>query len=165
MWVLRFTILVAAVLATLMAITVKSIYGLFYLCGDFVMVMLFPQLACVIHMKKSNGYGSFCGWVVGLVLRLIGGEPMLQLPAAIHYPWYSEDYGQLFPFKTTSMVCSLVTIIIVSLITHALFTSGTLSPKYDIFRAFVETESDDVDLKEKPSERNGNSNPAYSEEM
>jgi high affinity choline transporter 7 len=35
--------------ASILAIVVDSIYSLFVLCSDFVYVMLFPQLTCVIY--------------------------------------------------------------------------------------------------------------------
>lgn len=46
-------------MATAMALTVKSVYGLWYLSSDLVYVILFPQLTSVVYLKKHvNTYGS-----------------------------------------------------------------------------------------------------------
>ncbi len=136
---MRFAILIVSILATVIAINVNSIYVLFYLCSDLVYVILFPQLLCVIHVDFTNTYGSAAGYILGWVFRLTGGEPLLGLPTAIKYPnWYVGDGQtyQLFPFKTMSMLISLLTIIIVSLLIKCLFESETLSKHADIFKAF-----------------------------
>ncbi|GFS03463.1 high affinity choline transporter 1-like [Elysia marginata] len=86
-WVMRGAQLVITGLACVMAIQVDSIYELWYLCSDFVYVVLFPQLVCVMYLKKSNSYGSFVAFVLGLFFRLIGGDNALDIPALIKYPW------------------------------------------------------------------------------
>lgn len=139
---MRLSIVIVGILATVMAITVNSIYGLWYLCSDLVYVILFPQLLMVIHADFSNTYGSAAGFIIGWVFRLTGGEPLLKLPPAIKYPnWYIDPNDgliyQQFPFKTMCMLISLITIITVSLLTRWLFRSGILSENADIFRAFV----------------------------
>ena len=74
---------VIAALACAMAISVSSIYYLFLLCSDFVYVVLFPQLLCVLYVRWSNSYGSLAGLAIGLLMRLLGGEPGLKLPPTI----------------------------------------------------------------------------------
>jgi Na+/proline symporter len=59
---------------------VDSIYDLFVLCSDFVYVMLFPQLTCVVYFRDVNTYGSLAGYIMGLFFRLAGGEKSLKLP-------------------------------------------------------------------------------------
>jgi solute carrier family 5 (high affinity choline transporter), member 7 len=70
----------------------------------------------VVHFKNHcNTYGSLSAYIVAFAVRLSGGEPMLGLPALIHYPGY--DYAgerQLFPFRTMAMLMSLITLIGVS---------------------------------------------------
>jgi high affinity choline transporter 7 len=57
-------------------------------------------------------------YIVAFLVRVSGGEPMLGLPAAIHYPGYDEaNDRQLFPFRTMSMIFSLITLIGVSWLT------------------------------------------------
>merc|ERR1719384_1148860 len=52
--------------ATALAIHYKSIYDLFVLCGDFVFVIVFPQLFLVLYYDKSNTYGSVCSFILWL---------------------------------------------------------------------------------------------------
>jgi high affinity choline transporter 7 len=59
---LRFGIAMTGVLATVMALTIQSIYALWYLCADLVYVILFPQLLCVVYFKRSNTYGCLLGY-------------------------------------------------------------------------------------------------------
>ena len=69
-------------------------------------------------------------YAVSLVLRLLGGEPLIHLPPTIQYPYYDdhsysptgevdhEGKGQLFPFRTFSMMMGLLANIIVCYVTH-----------------------------------------------
>lgn len=75
-------------LAMVMGIMINSIYELWFLCGDLVYVILFPQLVSVIYLESTNTYGSLAGYVIGILLRLLGGENAIGLPAAIKYPGY-----------------------------------------------------------------------------
>ena len=57
--VMKVSIIFVGIMATAMALTVKSVYGLWYLSSDLVFVILFPQLTCVVYLKKQvNTYGS-----------------------------------------------------------------------------------------------------------
>ncbi|VDK59576.1 unnamed protein product [Cylicostephanus goldi] len=60
--IMRFSIVAVGAMATVMALTIQSIYGLWYLCADLVYVILFPQLLCVVYRKESNTYGSLAGY-------------------------------------------------------------------------------------------------------
>ncbi|XP_071106962.1 high affinity choline transporter 1-like [Haliotis cracherodii] len=135
-WVMRFTQFAMACCACAMAITVKSIYYLFYLCSDPVFVILFPQLTCAVYLRDTNAYGSLLGFLIGLIFRLLGGEPGLGLPPTIIYPWYDEEAGQRFPFRALSMLISLVTVIGGSYLFHVLFKNGFIPIEYDIFNSF-----------------------------
>ena len=168
---MRIGVILVGALATVVAIFVDSIYGLWYLCSDLVYVILFPQLLCVVHLQKANVYGSITGLVMGIIFRLTGGEPLLGLPPAIKYPWWYEDDGviyQNFPFKTMAMLISLICIVIVSLITHACFINGVLSEDMDILNGVVvrrkSVSQSNGNLKESNgniSTDNGTENPAY----
>lgn len=124
-------------MATALAIVVKSVYELWFLCSDLVYVMLFPQLLCVIYIPWANTYGSIAGYVFGLFFRISGGEPTLNIPSLIKYPWYNESDGQLFPFKTLSMLITLITLILVSFLAKSLFEKGILPTKWDVCRCVV----------------------------
>lgn len=120
LWVMRVAIVVVGILATLMAITVSSVYALWAMCSDLVYVILFPQLLMVVHFKENcNTYGSLSAYIVAVVLRASGGESTLGIPPLLLYPGYNEETGeQGFPFRTLAMVSSLVTLILVSWITR-----------------------------------------------
>lgn len=60
---MRMAIIAVGCLATAMALTINSIYGLWYLCADLVYVILFPQLVCVVYYNRSNTYGCLAGYI------------------------------------------------------------------------------------------------------
>ncbi|EFX80893.1 hypothetical protein DAPPUDRAFT_22271, partial [Daphnia pulex] len=126
-------IVVVAALASLVALTVNSIYGLFVLSADLVYVLLFPQLLLVIHWKKyCNSYGSITSMITGFVFRILGGEPLLGLPVVLEYPFYDAELGQLFPFRTLCMIIALLSHVLVSLLAHWIFRNTHLSAKWDV---------------------------------
>ncbi|XP_073817279.1 choline transporter [Musca autumnalis] len=152
-WVMRGGIIVVGIMATIMALTIPSIYGLWSMCSDLVYVILFPQLLMVVHFKKHcNTYGSLAAYLIALFIRLSGGESLLGLPALIHYPGYdAENETQLFPFRTMAMLISLVTLVVVSWWTKMMFESGKLPPSYDVFRCVVNI-PEDVQRVGEPAE-------------
>lgn len=157
---MRVSIVIVGALATVLAIVIKTIYGLWYLCADLVYVILFPQLACVIYLPFVNTYGSLAGYLVGLFFRLTGGEPLVSLPALIKYPNYDEENNfQNFPFKTMSMLISLIFIIVVSYLFKWLHDTDRLSESADILSAFSEEKHEGELYKNKV----GESNKAYLE--
>ena len=145
---MRIAIFAVGAAATAMALLVDSIYSLWAMSADFVYVILFPQLCCVIYLEGTNTYGSFLGYLAGLVLRLGGGEPTLDLPPFIKYPYFDDDTEtQLFPFKTLSMLVSFVTIVIVSYSLRFLFKRQILPSKLDFLYCFREYQLDKPDRK------------------
>lgn len=106
-------IVIIGVASTILALNVQSVYALWFLCSDFVYVMLFPQLTCAMFSRHANRWGAIAGLVVAVVLRFGGGEPVLGLPMFLPYPWVT-DGASLFPFRTLAMVSSLATILVVS---------------------------------------------------
>lgn len=114
----RLAVVAIGALATGLAIAADSVYVLWLLCSDLVYVVLFPQLVMVLFSRHANARGAAAGAVVGLVLRLGGGEPLLGLPATLPYPMHDPEIGILFPFRTFAMLMSLVTIWLVSRLTE-----------------------------------------------
>ncbi|KAK8772407.1 hypothetical protein V5799_024350 [Amblyomma americanum] len=135
---MRLSIVLVGALATFMALTAESIYGLWYLSSDLVYVILFPQLVCVVYLKEHvNTYGSFAAYVVGCVLRAGGGESILNIPPFIEYPFFDREQKlQLFPFRTFAMAVSFLTLLSVSGGATWLFTTGRVSLDWDLFRCF-----------------------------
>ena len=138
----------------MLAIAVHTIYGLFVLCTDMVFVVLFPQLFCVFYLPTSNSYGSFFGYMSGAFLRLIGGEPVLGLPALVTYP---------FAYKSLAMLINFICIILVSHLARVVFRAGWLPMRLDVFECFHT--SADNDSKDKNTRKvNGEHNSAYSDD-
>ena len=143
---MRITIFVFGAMATAMALLTGTVYGLWYLSSDLVYVIIFPQLLSVLFVRGTNTYGSVAGYVCGLLLRIGGGEPYLMLPPFIYYPWWQMVDGavhQKFPFKTVSMLASLLGNLAFSHLAKYLFESGKLSAKYDVLDAVMSKDSSD----------------------
>lgn len=170
LWVMRVSIFGVGILATVMGITVDSIYTLWYLCSDLVFVVLFPQLVCVVYLRCTNTYGSLMGYILGLFFRLAGGEPALKIPILIKYPYYNEVDGQLFPYKTLSMLITMTSIYVFSLTTKHLFERGILRREFDIFMCVVNLPEETIALRDTEhsemmaitptGDKNGQINPA-----
>jgi high affinity choline transporter 7 len=124
--VIKTCIWIIGAAATLIALQVKSIYALWFLCSDFVYCLLFPALVCALFDPKANKYGAIAGLIVAAVLRFGGGDATLGIPTFIDYPIIdaTEEIVNgsrevvLFPFRTLSMVSGLISIIIVSRLTQ-----------------------------------------------
>ena len=84
------------------------------MAADIIFVIMLPQLVCVLFFSFSNTYGAFAGFFTGLVLRIGAGESYLSLPCLIPFPWYSKEFGQLFPFRSFAMLSSLTAILLIS---------------------------------------------------
>ncbi|XP_030755733.1 high-affinity choline transporter 1 [Sitophilus oryzae] len=143
-WVMRLSILIVGVLATIMALTIPSIYGLWSICSDLVYVILFPQLLMVVHFKDyCNTYGSLAAYIIAFLVRVSGGEPLMHLPALIHYPGYDEaNQVQKFPFRTMAMLLSLISLVLVSWGSKYIFEKGMLAPGYDFMHCVVNIPED-----------------------
>jgi len=169
MWVMRIAIFAVGGMATYMALTIPTIYGLWALCSDLVYVILFPQLLMVVHFPKHcNTYGSLFAYCIGLVIRLSGGEALIGLPPLVHFPGFAEPtqeelieaaeenrrpFGtQLFPFRTMAMIISMISLVTVSKGMVWLFKNGKLTKEQDYFRCVLNIDSD------------GSEAPAYEED-
>jgi len=109
LWLLRAGFILVAILASSLAILDTSVYDLFVICGDVVYIVLFPQLTIVLFWPWHSGTACLAGSTLGIVLRLLGGEPRMKLPALIKYPFYNyEKDVQVFPYKTFTMLVNLV---------------------------------------------------------
>ena len=105
--VIRSSILLFGALATVLALEVQSVQALWFFTSDLVFVLLFPQLLYAIVDPRANRTGSVAAFVVSLVLRVGGGEPLLGIPALIHYP-------EGVPFRTVAAVAGLAVLPLVS---------------------------------------------------
>jgi high affinity choline transporter 7 len=111
---------VIGIAATLIALQVTSIYELWFLCSDLVYCLLFPALFTALFDPKANNRGALAGFLIALLLRSGGGEPVFHVPAWMPYPMDVDGIITL-PFKTISMLAGLITIMVVSRV----FPEGT----------------------------------------
>ncbi|XP_043928565.1 high-affinity choline transporter 1-like [Protopterus annectens] len=141
LWVIRVSVVVFGTVASGLAFCSNSVYGLWFVSGELVYAIVFPQLICVLFIPNMNAYGSVAGFLVGLVMRLLAGEPFLNIAAVIQYPWYKIINGnpiQLFPFKTLTMLMALAVTVAVSYLTRFLSFHNPLHEKrkaYDVNRS------------------------------
>lgn len=113
----RILIVVLGSFATVIALTVGSVAALWYLCGDIVYCVLFPQLALALFDPRANRIGALSGLAVSVFLRLGGGDGTLGLPAFLPYPDWADAGGE-FPFRTLAMISGVLTALIVSRLTQ-----------------------------------------------
>ena len=149
--------MVSGTLATAIAATTETIYGLFVLCTDLMYVIIFPQFIMVLWFPHCNSYGCVTAYFVGFILRILAGEPLLKLPTLLKFPIYDYQANiQLFPFRTFIMLLSIATIMMVSFIFQRAFSGGWFPARYDIlgclkYRTITVRESRDKNLSERKS--------------
>lgn len=108
----QFGVVIMGMLATALALQVQSVYALWYLCSDFVYVVLFPQLLVVLYVPFANARGAVAGLILAILMRCIFGEESLGVD-----PFFGLSTENV-PFRTFCMLCSLVTIFSVSWFTR-----------------------------------------------
>ncbi|MBA7703865.1 hypothetical protein ES703_112662 [subsurface metagenome] len=116
---IRIAIVIIGTIATLLALTLKSTYTLWYFCSDLVYIMLFPSLTAALFFKKANKWGVYSAIIVALFLRFMGGIPEFGFSPIFKYWIY--DAGSdvvLFPFRTMAMIAGFITLIVVSNLTQ-----------------------------------------------
>ncbi|XP_015196647.1 high affinity choline transporter 1-like isoform X2 [Lepisosteus oculatus] len=136
MWVVKFSVLLFGSIGMSLAMTTNSVFVFWLLSGDMMYTVVCAQVLCVLFVPKSNGYGACVGFVLGLTLRCLAGEPIMNIAPVIHFPGcrlVDGVYVQYFPFKTVSMLISFFSIVIVSHLASFLFNKGLLKEKWDIF--------------------------------
>jgi len=149
-------ICINCIIATTLAIEYRSIYELFVLCGDFMFVIVFPQLTLVLYWDLANTYGSVFSFFFSLILRLLCGEGALNLPAAISFGSISgacptdEDpdkicYGPV-PFRLIVTILGTIVHVGISYGAYYLFKNRKVSLKHDFFKCFEFDQSGELVL-------------------
>uniref|UniRef100_A0A3B5A6L7 High affinity choline transporter 1-like n=1 Tax=Stegastes partitus TaxID=144197 RepID=A0A3B5A6L7_9TELE len=152
-WVIRLSVLLVGLAGTGLAFGDDSVFALWILSGDLVYCLIFPQLVCVLHCRCANTYGAISGYVVGLLLRLMSGEPVLGIPPLLLYPGWREENGvvtQHFPYRTLAMLSSVLSVAAVSWLMELVFSKQLIPQSWDILRVFeekIETEGEEIPYK------------------
>ncbi|KAI1902027.1 hypothetical protein AGOR_G00040480 [Albula goreensis] len=136
--VIKISVLVVGLVGMGLAFTGNNALAFWILSTDIVYTVIFPQLVCVLFFPMSNTYGAVGGYIVGMTLRLMSGEPLLYLPPVIHFPGcrlIDGVYVQHFPCRTLAMLLSLCAIILISYATSLLFENGFLPKRWDVLQA------------------------------
>ena len=113
--VFRISVLVLGICSTLLSLSTSTIYGLWTLAGDLGYVVVFPQfLASVYFPEKLSVYGSLSAGIVSIILRLLIGEELINLPPVF------DTTNFLIPVKTSLMLVSFFTLLVASKITRVI---------------------------------------------
>lgn len=137
-WVIRISVVGVGLAGTALTFLDSSVL-VFWLVGvDMSYTIMFPQLVCTLFFKFSNSYGAIMGFIFGITMRIMSGEPLIGLPPLIRFPGCRLDkegkMTQFFPFRTTIMVLSLVSILFISWLMSYIFDNGILSERWDVLK-------------------------------
>ncbi|XP_030643765.1 high-affinity choline transporter 1 [Chanos chanos] len=136
LWVIRITVVVVGLAGTGLTFLDKSVLAFWVLGADMSYTVIFPQLVAVLFFPISNGYGAVAGYVLGALIRILSGEPLLGMPPLIHFPGsglVDGVYVQRFPVRTVAMLFSLCSIPVFSFLFIKFFGWGLLPKSWDVF--------------------------------
>ncbi|XP_034434876.1 high-affinity choline transporter 1-like [Hippoglossus hippoglossus] len=117
--VVKVSIVLCGIIASALAMTSRSIHLFWILSADIMYSVMTPQVTCTFFLSQwVNQYGACSGFALGILVRVLVGEPLMGLPDVLPLPWdrIQEDGHRyrLFPFRTVIMLLTIATILLVS---------------------------------------------------
>ncbi|XP_061111628.1 high-affinity choline transporter 1-like [Conger conger] len=134
-WVIKGSVTVVGLAGMGLSFLKDSVLPFYVLSSDVLYTVILPQLVCVLHLPVANVYGAVGGYVSGVALRLLSGEPLLRLPPVIHFPGcrlVDGVYVQHFPHRSLAMLLSLCSTALISYATAELLRRGVLPRSWDL---------------------------------
>ncbi|XP_041914239.1 high affinity choline transporter 1-like [Alosa sapidissima] len=166
-WVIKISVIVVGLAGTGLTFLDNSVLVFWMVGVDMSYTIMFPQLVCVLFFNRSNGYGAISGFMLGIVLRFMSGEPLVNLKPVIKFPGGRFDdknnFVQCFPFRTFIMVSSVLTIIILSYVTSYIFSKGLVPDRYDLFK--IKERAKALVRPEKKGYKEGEKVPSVSKQL
>ncbi|KAM7418500.1 hypothetical protein PAMA_015900 [Pampus argenteus] len=154
-WVIWITVVVVGLVGTSLTFYTNSTLVLWILGADVSYTLIFPQLVSVLFFKVTNGYGATVGYIAGLTIRILLGENAVGLPVVLYLPGCTlEDgvYIQKSPVRTFCMFCTLVTILVFSMLALIMFNHGLLPERWDFFKVKCNVPVSPDTVTENPKE-------------
>lgn len=142
---IRLSVIVVGLAGTSLTFLDNSVLMIWLLRSDLTYTLMLPQLVCVLFFNVSNGYGAVLGCATGILLRVLCGEPLLGIPAFIHFPggtWENGFYIQHMPIRTICMLSAAVSILFFSYLASVLYKKGLIPEKWDVFNVQAQYSAD-----------------------
>lgn len=160
-WVIRISVVLVGLAGTSLTFLQNSIMLFWILGSDITYTIMFPQLVCILFCHISNGYGSIMGLLLGVLLRVLSGEPSIGLPVVIPFPGCAledDKYVQRAPVRTICMLFTIISTLSFSYLASVLFNKGLIPERWDVFQ--VRTDKS----QQNPTSMNNGSTKRHTEE-